>query len=81
MRNVPTQTFSFLIHLFPFPSTGFGGHGKITDRQLDDDISMIMVNVVSLVALTHLFAADMVQQGGGRILNVGSTAGFMPVSK
>jgi len=41
---------------------------------------MIMVNVVSLVSLTHLFAADMVKQGGGRILNVGSTAGFMPVS-
>lgn len=39
---------------------------------------MIMVNVVSLVTLTHLFAADMVKQGGGRILNVGSTAGFMP---
>ena len=43
-------------------------------------ISMIMVNVVSLVALTYLFAADMVEQGGGRILNVESTAGFMPVS-
>lgn len=61
-------------------NAGFGGHGKITERSLDDDISMIMVNVVSLVALTHLFAADMVKQGGGRILNVGSTAGFMPVS-
>jgi NAD(P)-dependent dehydrogenase (short-subunit alcohol dehydrogenase family) len=45
-----------------------------------DDVSMIMVNVVSLVALTYLFAADMVEQGGGRILDVESTAGFMPVS-
>lgn len=78
----PTDTNFLVSHsLVSLPSTGFGGHGKITDRQLDDDISMIMVNVVSLVALTHLFAADMVQQGGGRILNVGSTAGFMPVSK
>ena len=42
---------------------------------------MIMVNIISLVTLTHLFAADMAAKGGGRILNVGSTAGFMPVSK
>jgi short-subunit dehydrogenase len=59
-------------------NAGFGGHGKITTRKLEDDLSMIMVNIVSLVALTHLFAADMAKKGGGKILNVGSTAGFMP---
>lgn len=59
-------------------NAGFGGQGKITDRKLEDDLSMIMVNIVSLVTLTHLFAADMAKKGGGKILNVGSTAGFMP---
>jgi short-subunit dehydrogenase len=59
-------------------NAGFGGHGKLTDRKLEEDLSMIMVNIVSLVALTHLFAADMAKKGGGQILNVGSTAGFMP---
>jgi short-subunit dehydrogenase len=60
-------------------NAGFGGHGKITDRKLEDDLSMIMVNIISLVALTHLVAADMAKKKtGGRILNIGSTAGFMP---
>jgi len=59
-------------------NAGFGGHGKIIDRKLEEDLSMIMVNIVSLVTLTHLFAADMAKKGGGHILNVGSTAGFMP---
>eukprot|EP00544_Gedaniella_sp_CCMP2646_P006684 CAMPEP_0202493774 /NCGR_PEP_ID=MMETSP1361-20130828/9983_1 /ASSEMBLY_ACC=CAM_ASM_000849 /TAXON_ID=210615 /ORGANISM="Staurosira complex sp., Strain CCMP2646" /LENGTH=513 /DNA_ID=CAMNT_0049124127 /DNA_START=69 /DNA_END=1610 /DNA_ORIENTATION=+ len=60
-------------------TTGFVGHGEIAEHKLGgDDVSMIMVNVVSLVALTYLFAADMVEQGGGRILNVESTAGFIP---
>lgn len=59
-------------------NAGFGGHGIVTERKLEDDINMIMVNNISLVALTHLFAADMVKKGYGKILNVGSTAGFMP---
>jgi short-subunit dehydrogenase len=60
-------------------NAGFGGHGSIVDRSLQDDLNMIQVNVSSVVALTHLFAADMVASGrGGKILNVGSIAGFMP---
>ena len=39
---------------------------------------MVDLNVKSLVSLTHLFGADMVAQGGGKILQVGSTAGFVP---
>lgn len=41
-------------------------------------MAMIDLNVKALVTLCHLVAADMVAQGAGRILNVGSTAGFMP---
>ena len=39
---------------------------------------MIDLNVKALVALTHHFGAAMAARGQGRILNVGSTAGFMP---
>ena len=59
-------------------NAGFGGHGTIIERSLEEDLTMIMVNVVSLVSLTHLFAKDMADRGGGKILNVGSTAGFAP---
>jgi short-subunit dehydrogenase len=59
-------------------NAGFGGHGVHIERDLADEMRMIDLNVKSLVALTHMFASDMVAQGGGKILNVGSTAGMMP---
>ncbi|KMW58239.1 Short-chain dehydrogenase/reductase SDR [Candidatus Rhodobacter oscarellae] len=59
-------------------NAGFGGHGRLVDRPLPDEMAMIDLNVKTLVSLTHLFAADMAARGGGKILNVGSTAGFMP---
>jgi uncharacterized protein len=59
-------------------NAGFGGQGMHIDRPLVDELGMIDLNVKALVALTHLVAADMVAQGGGKILQVGSTAGFMP---
>ncbi|MGJ8585170.1 MAG: SDR family NAD(P)-dependent oxidoreductase [Marinosulfonomonas sp.] len=62
-------------------NAGFGGHGLHIERDLDAELAMIDLNVKSLVALTHMFAKDMVAQGGGKILNVGSTAGFMPGPK
>jgi len=39
---------------------------------------MVQVNVASLVYLTRLFLPDMVARKSGRILNLGSTAGFQP---
>lgn len=59
-------------------NAGFGGQGRFLDRDLAKDIAMIDLNVKALVTLTHLFANDMVANGGGKILNVASTAGFMP---
>ncbi len=59
-------------------NAGFGGQGKHIDRQLSDEMDMINLNVSALVELTHAFAADMAARGKGRILNVASTAGFMP---
>jgi len=59
-------------------NAGFGGHGKHIDRALADEMAMIDLNVKSLVSLTHMIAQDMVKNGGGKILNVGSTAGMAP---
>lgn len=59
-------------------NAGFGGHGNFIDRDLAADLSMIDLNVKSLVALTHMVAKDMVANGGGKILNVSSTAAYMP---
>ena len=39
---------------------------------------MIQVNISSLVSLTHGLLPEMVSRKSGRILNVASTAGFVP---
>ncbi|NRB00573.1 MAG: SDR family oxidoreductase [Rhodobacteraceae bacterium] len=59
-------------------NAGFGGHGKFVDRDLAADQAMIDLNVDALVALCHMIGKDMVAQGGGKILNVSSTASYMP---
>lgn len=59
-------------------NAGFGGHGLHVERELAAEQAMIDLNIKALVTLTHGFGQRMVAQGGGKILNVGSTAGFMP---
>lgn len=59
-------------------NAGFGGHGKHIDRDLAAEHAMIDLNVKALVTLTRRFGADMAANGGGKILNVSSTASFMP---
>ncbi|MDG1519657.1 MAG: SDR family oxidoreductase [Yoonia sp.] len=59
-------------------NAGFGGHGKFIERDLDADLDMIDLNVNALITLCHLIGNDMVARGGGKILNVSSTASYMP---
>ena len=59
-------------------NAGFGGHGKFCERDWADDEAMIQLNVLTLCHLTHLFLKDMAARGDGKILNVASTAGFLP---
>ena len=59
-------------------NAGFGGHGIFTERSLSDDLAMIDLNVKALVTLCHHIGNMMVSNGGGKILNVSSTAAYMP---
>jgi len=59
-------------------NAGFGGIGKFLERKLEEDVSMIQLNVVALTQLTHLFASDFVKRGRGKVLNVSSTASLIP---
>lgn len=59
-------------------NAGFGGHGFFNERKLEDEQAMMQVNMISLTRLTHYFLRDMVARQSGRILNVSSTASFMP---
>ncbi|MDH2436329.1 SDR family oxidoreductase [Pokkaliibacter sp. MBI-7] len=59
-------------------NAGFGGHGLFVERSLDSEQAMMQVNMVSLTRLTHYYVKGMVKRRKGRILNVSSTASFMP---
>ncbi|MEZ8720680.1 SDR family NAD(P)-dependent oxidoreductase [Vibrio pomeroyi] len=59
-------------------NAGFGGHGLFHERALDADLSMIQVNINALVSLTHLYLQSMVGRNHGKVLNVSSTASFLP---
>ncbi len=58
-------------------NAGFGGAGQHIDRPLPGEMAMIDLNIGALVTLTHHFGQQMVAKGRGKILNVGSTAGFL----
>ncbi|MEW9897182.1 SDR family oxidoreductase [Chitinivorax sp. PXF-14] len=59
-------------------NAGFGGHGKFAERDLAAEQAMMQVNMVTLTKLTHHYLKGMVARRRGRILNVSSTASFMP---
>ncbi len=59
-------------------NAGFGGHGDFLERDLAADQAMIDLNVGALVTLSHLFGNDMKARGGGKMLQVSSTASFIP---
>lgn len=59
-------------------NAGFGGHGAFLDRDLSKDQAMIDLNVSALVTLSHLFGTDMKARGSGKMLQVSSTASFIP---
>lgn len=59
-------------------NAGFGGHGLFHQRQLSDEQAMMQVNMVSLTNLTHFYLKGMVERNRGQIMNISSTASFMP---
>ena len=57
-------------------NAGFGLIGGFLDLPLVEQQRMMHLNMVTLVALCHLFGNDMARRGGGRIMNLASIAGF-----
>ena len=60
-------------------NAGFGGQGDFArERTMQQDMSMIAVNVEAPTRLCKLFLPDFIERGSGRVLNVSSTAATMP---
>jgi hypothetical protein len=59
-------------------NAGFASYGSFIENDLDWELNEMQVNMVTLTHLTKLFARDMVKRKHGKILNVASTAAFLP---
>ena len=60
-------------------NAGFGGQGDFArERTMEQDMSMIAVNIETPTRLCKLFLKDFIARGSGKVLNVSSTAAAMP---
>jgi uncharacterized protein len=59
-------------------NAGFGVSGPFTETDLRKELEMIQVNVTALTHLTRLFLPPMLARKSGHILNLASTAAFLP---
>ena len=60
-------------------NAGFGGQGDFArERTMEQDMSMIAVNIEAPTRLCKLFLPDFIARGSGKVLNVSSTAATMP---
>lgn len=59
-------------------NAGFGDHAPFVESDLAKINEMMQVNIVVLTRLTHHYLPGMVARKYGRIMNVASTAAFLP---
>ena len=59
-------------------NAGVGYRSPFAEAPLDKLIEMIRLDIEALTRLTHAFLPDMVERNEGKILNLGSVAGFQP---
>ena len=71
--KLKTISINYLIN-----NAGFGDFGLFAESAWTKQEKMINLNIMALTHLTRLFLPDMIKQGGGKIMNVASTAAFQP---
>ncbi|MES2648687.1 MAG: SDR family oxidoreductase [Bacteroidota bacterium] len=57
---------------------GQGQHGFFADTDIDRDLEIIQLNIISLVVLTKMFLRDMLANDDGKILQLASIASKYP---
>ncbi len=71
--GLKNETVDILIN-----NAGFGAFGAFTDVSLERELNMIDLNIKALHILTKLFLKDFEERNNGYILNVASSAAFLP---
>lgn len=57
-------------------NAGSGDYGPLSDSDLERQLDMLRINILSLTALTRLFLPGMIERGNGRILNLASVVAY-----
>lgn len=60
-------------------NAGIGSSGEFTDIDLSSELSLLQLNIVSPVNLSHLYLAEMKKKRKGALINIASMTAFMPV--
>lgn len=64
---------------FLINNAGFGHYGEFGPSELERQMSMVRVNCLAVVELTHLFLKGMIERRRGDVLIVASTASFQAI--
>lgn len=59
-------------------NAGFGLHGEFMEQDPAAILNMLQLNIITLTALTRLFAQPMLARGKGYLVQVGSVGSFQP---
>src|SRR3569833_450554 len=57
-------------------NAGLGFRGNFWEIPLQDQLTIVRVNIEAVMRLTHLFLPPMIERNRGRLLNTASIAGF-----
>src|SRR5436190_18339855 len=64
---------------FLINNAGLGDYGPVATSDIERDNRMIQVNIAALTFLTRAVLPRMIERQRGAILNVSSSAGFLPI--
>ncbi len=59
-------------------NAGAGYVGDFVEAECEKDLSIMTLNMTNLTLLTKYFSQEMIENGGGKILNVASTGSYHP---
>ncbi|MEM7513835.1 MAG: SDR family NAD(P)-dependent oxidoreductase [Bacteroidota bacterium] len=62
-------------------NAGFGTYGFLQDTDMDKEIAMINLHILSTYKLTRLFLNEMIKREEGTIINIASNSSFQPTPK
>ncbi|ULH17155.1 SDR family oxidoreductase (plasmid) [Deinococcus sp. KNUC1210] len=78
-QNIETRVQQLGLNIdFLINNAGFASYGEFRTLPLRHELDMIQVNIAALTELTHRFLPGMVERRRGRVVNVASTAAFLP---